>query len=153
MLEKYNSRQLEEAKEFSPPFPVGLVPAHIKKAEEKLSDKGNEMLVVTFISSNDFSTVKYYIVDGEFAAGKIKALEKAFNIPLGSSISVFAGKKGVVRTEVDLYNGRKIAKVVGVAPFDPNVEYKSLPPSLCEYVNPYAGKKQPKPDEYGNIPF
>jgi hypothetical protein len=95
--------------------------------EEKVSRKGNEMLVVTFQSCKDAAEIKYYIVDGEFAPCKLKALEKAFEIPFGSGAERFLGKKGVARTVEDVFNGVKTPKVEGFAPFDPKVTYESRP--------------------------
>lgn len=130
MLEKYNAKAIEEAQEIASPFPVGFVPAYIQSVEEKISKNGNEMLVVTFLSYDDLSAfVKDYIVDGsEFAVRKLKSLEKAFGVPFGSGADAFTGKKGVVKTALDEWNGYKKAKVIGYAPFNPAVKYESYMP-------------------------
>jgi hypothetical protein len=130
MLEKYSAKDIADAEDAAPPFPVGLVPAYIKSVEEKMSKNGNDMLVVTFLSCDRISaSVKDYIVDGgEFAVRKLKSLEKAFGVPFGSGAEAFAGKRGVVRTVLDEYNGYKKAKVAGYAPYDANIKYESYTP-------------------------
>ena len=52
-------------------FDIGDNEAFIQKVEEKLSESGNEMLVVTFAKSNG-ATIRYYIVDGEYKLSKLK---------------------------------------------------------------------------------
>jgi hypothetical protein len=151
MLEKYSAKNINEAEDMAPPFPIGLVPSYIKSVEEKVSKNGNEMLVVTFLSLHGLAPIKYYIVDGEFAPSKLKSLEKAFNIPFGSPKEAFAGKKGVVRTEPDHYNGRKVAKVAGFAPLDPAVRYESrLPDDETDEAAP--AREKPRGVPY-DIPF
>ncbi|MDR2193846.1 MAG: hypothetical protein LBP19_05185 [Treponema sp.] len=137
----------------SNPFPVGLVPSYIKPVEETVSRNGNEMLVITFLSYEGLASIKYYLVDDkEFAPRKLKSLEKAFNIPFGSRKEGFTGKKGVVRTELDYFNGYKIAKVVGFAPYDPAVKYESrLPSSIDDKTPPPSANTDPRYSDI--IPF
>ncbi|GHU82002.1 hypothetical protein FACS189468_5640 [Spirochaetia bacterium] len=77
-------------------FIIGDNDAYIKKVEEKVSESGNDMLVVTF-ANDDGAEIRHYIVDGEFKQQKLKQLCIAFNIPFGSqSIQSWIGKRGIV---------------------------------------------------------
>ena len=77
-------------------FIIGDNEAYIKKVEEKISESGNEMLVVIF-ANDDGAEIKHYIVDGEYKLQKLKELCIAFNIPFGSqTIQSWYGKRGIV---------------------------------------------------------
>ena len=64
-------------------FIVGDNKAYIKSVQEKCSQNGNEMLVVTF-ANDDGAEIRHYIVDGDYKQQKLKQLCIAFNIPFGS---------------------------------------------------------------------
>jgi hypothetical protein len=130
MLEKYGKAEIEAARELSDPFPVGLTPAYIREVEEKVSKSGNEMLVVNFVELvNGTAWINDYIVDNEYAARKLKTLESAFGIAYGAPLSAWLGKKGVLRTEAEIYNGYERAKVAGYCKYDANLRYESRVPS------------------------
>jgi hypothetical protein len=77
-------------------FNVGDNEAYIKKIEEKVSQNGNDMLVITF-ANDDGAEIHHYIVDNEFKQQKLKQLCIAFNIPFGSqNIQGWIGKTGTV---------------------------------------------------------
>jgi hypothetical protein len=77
-------------------FIIGDNEAYIKSVQEKVSESGNDMLVVTF-ANNDGAEIRHYIVDGEFKQQKLKQLCIAFNIPFGSqNIQSWIGKRGIV---------------------------------------------------------
>jgi hypothetical protein len=77
-------------------FNIGDNNAYIKKIEEKVSESGNDMLVITF-ANNDGAEIKHFIVDGEYKQQKLKQLCIAFNIPFGSqNIQSWVGKRGIV---------------------------------------------------------
>jgi hypothetical protein len=77
-------------------FIIGDNDAYIKTVQEKVSESGNDMLVITF-ANNDGAEIRHYIVDGEFKQQKLKQLCIAFNIPFGSqNIQSWTGKRGIV---------------------------------------------------------
>jgi hypothetical protein len=126
MLEKYGKEAIESAKDYTTPFPVGLVPAVIADVQETVSNQGNEMLVVTYQSLEDPSAaVRDYITENEFTARKIKQIQTCFGIPYGAPAAGWTYKKGVVRTEEDVYNGFKKAKVKGYCKYNPELTYES----------------------------
>jgi hypothetical protein len=126
MLEKYSKEDIENAKDLTSPFPIGFVPALIADVQERLSNKGNEMLVVTYQSLDDpTATVNDYITDNEYTARKIKHIQTCFGIPYGAPAPAWKYKKGVVRTEVDIYNGYKKAKVAGYCKYNPDLKYEN----------------------------
>jgi hypothetical protein len=129
MLEKYGKEAIESAKDYSTPFPIGLVPASIVDVQETISKSGNEMLVVTYQSLEDPSAaVRDYITENEFTARKIKQIQTCFGIPYGAPAAGWTYKKGVVRTEEDVYNGFKQAKVKGYCKYNPELTYESYIP-------------------------
>jgi hypothetical protein len=77
-------------------FIIGDNEAYIKSVQEKVSESGNDMLVVIF-ANNDGAEIRHYIVDGEFKQQKLKQLCIAFNIPFGSqNVQSWIGKHGIV---------------------------------------------------------
>ena len=77
-------------------FRIGDNDAFIKKVEEKHSESGNEMLVITF-ANDEGAEIRHFIVNGEFKQQKLKQLSFAFGIPMGSrNINEWYGKTGVV---------------------------------------------------------
>ena len=93
-------------------FKIGDNEAYIKMVEEKHSESGNPMLVITF-ANNAGAEIKHYIVDGEYKLSKLKQLYQSFSIPLGSQdIEDWRGKRGiVVCKQGEPYNGSVYNKV------------------------------------------
>ena len=77
-------------------FKIGDNEAYIKNVQEKVSESGNDMLVITFANDEDVE-IRHYIVEGEFKQQRLKQLCIAFNIPFGSqNIQSWIGKRGIV---------------------------------------------------------
>jgi hypothetical protein len=155
MIEKYNRKTIEDAKEWATPFPIGLVPAIIADVQEKLSKKDNEMLVVTYQALDDpTASIKDYIVDSEFAARKIKHLQSCFGITYGAPLAGWKYKQGVVRTEEETYNGYKRAKVAGYCKYDENLRYEHYIPQNNDSQPVQEPKNIPPPPKFtDNVPF
>jgi hypothetical protein len=135
MLEKYGKEAIESAKDWSTPFPIGLVPASIVDVQETISKSGNEMLVVTYQALADPSAVVHdYITENKFTAQKLKLLQKCFGIPYGAPAAGWTYKKGVVQTEADVYNGFKRAKVKGYCKYNPEMTYENHIPRNDESI-------------------
>jgi len=88
-------------------FIIGDNDAYIKSVSEKVSQSGNEMLVITF-ANDDGAEIQHYIVDNEYKEQKLKQLCIAFNIPFGSqNLKSWIGKRGiVVCKQGEPYNGK-----------------------------------------------
>ena len=93
-----NQHTVSQASDGFSEFAIGDNEAFIDKVEEKFSESGNEMLVITFAKTGSAETkIKYYIVDGEWKMSKLKQLYIAFNIPIGETeTSKWLGKTGIV---------------------------------------------------------
>jgi hypothetical protein len=142
MLEKYGKEAIESAKDYSTPFPVGLVPVIIADVQETQSQNYNEMVVVTYQALDDPSATVYdYITENDYTARKIKQIQTCFGIPYGAPAPGWKNKRGVVRTEEDVYNGFKRAKVKGYCKYNPELTYESyIPRNNKTQVEPaYAG--------------
>ena len=98
-------------------FRIGDNEAFVKTAEEKYSESGNPMLVITF-ENDEGAEIKHFIVDGEYKLQKLKQFYIAFGIPLGSSdIGAWRGKRGiVVCKQGEPYNGKVYNKVSYLRP-------------------------------------
>jgi hypothetical protein len=114
-LNKYDPETVEAAREATgsfDQFPVGENAARIIGVVEKTSSNGNDMLEITF--GNELGMqIRDYIVDGEYAASKLKNLQTSFKIPYGEqNIKNWIGKSGmVIVKEGDEYNGKKYNRV------------------------------------------
>jgi hypothetical protein len=98
-------------------FRIGDNEAFVKSVQEKVSESGNPMLVITF-ENDEGAEIKHYIVDGEYKLQKLKQFYVAFGIPLGSSnFDEWRGKRGiVVCKQGDMYNGKIYNKVSYLRP-------------------------------------
>jgi len=77
-------------------FRIGDNDAVIKSAVEKVSESGNDMLVITF-ENDEGAEIRHYIVEGEFKQQRLKQFCIAFGIPFGSrDINEWQGKRGIV---------------------------------------------------------
>ena len=112
-----NPRSVNEASDGFSEFALGDNDAFIDKVEEKVSESGNDMLVITFAKSNGV-TIKHFIVDGEYKLSKLKQLYIAFNIPVGETdIRKWLGKTGiVVCKEGKPFNGKVYNQVSYLRP-------------------------------------
>jgi hypothetical protein len=113
-LDKYDTETVSEAQEAAGfiQFPVGENPARIIGVVEKTSTTGKDMLEITF-GNEQGAQIRDYIVDGEYAAGKLKNIQTSFNIPYGErDVRKWIGKAGVIVVkEGDEYNGKVYNKV------------------------------------------
>jgi len=90
------SQSVASARDGFKEFQIGDNTAVVKSAVEKVSESGNDMLVITF-ENDEGAEIRHYIVDGEFKQQKLKQFYLAFNIPLGSqNINEWIGKSGIV---------------------------------------------------------
>jgi hypothetical protein len=109
-LEKYDGRTIEESREDTGgflQFEVGENEACITGVQERVSRNGNDMLEITF--GNDAGAeIRDYIVDSEWAAGKLKNLQTSFRIPYGEqNTAMWIGRRGIVVVkEGEPYNGK-----------------------------------------------
>jgi hypothetical protein len=114
-LEKYDVDTIEAAKESTGgflQFEVGENEARIIGVQEKISGNGNDMLEITF--GNDAGAeIRDFIVDNEWAPGKLKNLQTAFKIPYGEqNTAMWIGKRGIVVVkEGEPYNGKVYNRV------------------------------------------
>ncbi|MDR0449930.1 MAG: hypothetical protein LBH26_01540 [Treponema sp.] len=114
-LNKYDPQTIESAQEAAGEFnqfPVGDNPARIIGVVEKTSKNGNDMLEITFGNEQGMQ-IRDYIVDGEYAASKLKNLQTSFKIPYGEqNIKNWIGKPGIIVVkEGEEYNGRTYNRV------------------------------------------
>lgn len=93
-------------------FRIGDNDAIVKSVQEKDSESGNPMLVITF-ENDEGAEIKHFIVDGEYKLQKLKQFYIAFGIPLGShNFEKWIGKRGiVVCKQGEPYNGKIYNKV------------------------------------------
>lgn len=112
LLNRYTTKELEEAPDYYFQFPVGECPAKIVKVTEKFSKRGNEMLEIVF-ENDEGARISYYLVDGEYFLKKLKALYTAFDIPLWEkNTQKWLGKQGIVVTKLgESYDGNEYPKV------------------------------------------
>jgi hypothetical protein len=98
-------------------FRIGDNDAFVKSVQEKVSESGNPMLVITF-ENDEGAEIKHYIVDGEYKLQKLKQFYVAFGIPLGSrDFEEWRGKRGiVVCKQGEPYNGKIYNKVSYLRP-------------------------------------
>jgi hypothetical protein len=77
-------------------FEIGDNEAFIKTVEQKVSEAGNDMMVITF-ANNRGAEIKHFIVDSEYKMPKLKQLYLSFDIPMGSTdVQSWKGKRGIV---------------------------------------------------------
>jgi hypothetical protein len=157
-----NPRSVSEASDGFSEFALGDNEAFIDKVEEKMSESGNEMLVVTFAKSNG-ATIKHFIVDGEYKLSKLKQLYIAFNIPVGeTNINKWLGKTGiVVCKEGKPYNGKCYNQVSYLRPkpganVNPDPTRQSSHPAQQQPQQPYnppVSQAQQNDEFEDDIPF
>jgi hypothetical protein len=139
-------------------FRIGDNEAFVKSVQEKISESGNPMLVITF-ENNEGAEIKYYIVDGEFKLQKLKQFYMAFGIPLGSrDFEEWRGKRGiVVCKQGDPYNGKIYNKVSYLRPrLNASVPPANNPPRSQPARQPDSPRKEQLPPDDGfddDIPF
>jgi hypothetical protein len=128
-------------------FRIGDNDAFVKSVQEKVSESGNPMLVITF-ENNEGAEIKHYIVDGEYKLQKLKQFYTAFGIPLGSrNFEEWRGKRGiVVCKQGEPYNGKIYNKVNYLRP---RLNSDSHPAN-----NPPRGQppRQPDPPQEEQLP-
>jgi hypothetical protein len=100
-------------------FRIGDNDAFVKSVQEKISESGNPMLVITF-ENDEGAEIKHFIVDGEYKLQKLKQFYIAFGIPLGSrNFEEWRGRRGiVVCKQGEPYNGKVYNKVSYLRPAD-----------------------------------
>jgi hypothetical protein len=88
-------------------FRIGDNNAFVKSVQEKVSESGNPMLVITF-ENDEGAEIKHFIVEGEYKLQKLKQFYVAFGIPLGSrDFDEWRGRRGiVVCKQGNTYNGK-----------------------------------------------
>jgi len=93
-------------------FEIGDNDAYIKTVREKLSNKGNPMLEITF-ANEDGAEIRYYITESEWKLLNLKQLYDAFGIPPNeyTSLGKWLYRKGVVVCKQETYNGETRIKV------------------------------------------
>ena len=89
-------QSVESAKDGFKEFQIGDNEAVVRSAIEKVSESGNDMMVITF-ENDEGGTIKHFIVDGEFKQQKLKQFYIAFGIPFGNmNVDEWLGKRGIV---------------------------------------------------------
>jgi hypothetical protein len=154
-------QSVENAKDGFKEFGIGDNEAFVKMAEEKYSESGNPMLVITF-ANNEGAEIKHFIVDGEYKLQKLKQFYIAFGIPFGSSdIEAWRGKRGiVVCKQGEPYNGKVYNKVSYLRPMPgANINrhsahtQESQPAQSQQPYNPPADQTRPDDEFDDDIPF
>jgi hypothetical protein len=139
-------------------FRIGDNDAFVKSVQEKVSESGNPMLVITF-ENNEGAEIKHFIVDGEYKLQKLKQFYMAFGIPLGSrDFEEWRGKRGiVVCKQGEPYNGKIYNKVSYLRP---RLNSNSPPANTPQRSQPVRQpdpprEEQPPPDDGfdDDIPF
>jgi hypothetical protein len=144
-------------------FIIGDNDAYIKSVQEKVSESGNDMLVVTF-ANNDGAEIRHYIVDGEFKQQKLKQLCIAFNIPFGSqNIQSWIGKRGIVvckqgkpNSNGNVYNQVSYLRPKPGANVNPRPAHQASQPAQQQPQQPYnpsAGQARHDDGFEDDIPF
>ena len=79
-------------------FNIGENEAYIHQVNPTNSKSSGKKMLDIIFKKADGAEIHYYIVDDEYKLGKLKALQKTFNIPLGSNKinTEWTGKKGIV---------------------------------------------------------
>jgi hypothetical protein len=165
LLEKYDGQAIEGARESTGgflQFPVGENEAVITGVQDRVSQNGNDMLEITF-GNGEGAEIRDYIVDNEWATGKLKNLQTSFKIPYGEqNTAMWIGKRGVVVVkEGEPYNGKIYNRVshyrsgktthIG-APASPAVQGMARPAAAPSAPTAAAAPGQPAPAAR-NIPF
>jgi len=89
-------QSVASAKDGFKEFQIGENEAIVKSVVEKVSESGNDMLVITF-ENDEGAEIRHYIVDGEFKQQKLKQFYIAFGIPIGDmNVNGWRGKRGIV---------------------------------------------------------
>jgi hypothetical protein len=98
-------------------FQIGDNDAFVKSVQEKISESGNPMLVITF-ANDEGAEIRHFIVDGEFKLQKLKQFYIAFGIPLGSrDFEEWRGRRGIVVCKQGTpYNGKVYNQVSYLRP-------------------------------------
>jgi hypothetical protein len=128
-------------------FRIGDNEAFVKSVQEKFSESGNPMLVITF-ENDEGAEIKHYIVDGEYKLQKLKQFYMAFGIPLGSSnFGEWRGKRGVVVCKRgEPYNGKIYNKVSYLRPkLNSNPRPANDPPLSQSDRQPDLSPEEPEP--------
>jgi hypothetical protein len=164
LLEKYDGRTIEESRESTGgflQFPVGENEARITGVQERISQSGNDMLEITF-GTEEGAEIRDYIVDNEWAAGKLKNLQTSFKIPYGEqNTAMWIGKRGIVVVkEGEPYNGKvynrvshyRSSKIAGLGvPAGPAVQSLARPTASAAAAP--SGPAQAAPAARRDIPF
>jgi hypothetical protein len=168
-LDKYNRQEIEDSRESTGEFrqfPVGENEAVITGIQEKVSSNDNDMLEITF-GNESGAEIRAYIVDGEWAAGKLKNLQTSFGIPYGEkNTGKWIGKRGIVIVrEGEPYNGKIYNKVSHYRSIKPaGTAAAPKPAAARQAAAPAAGKAasvaprpaapaQPEPESLDDILF
>ena len=111
----FNSADYEESNSFAP-IPVGDHRVRIANAEEKRSNNGNDMVVLTLDVSGHSSSLWYYLVfmpdNPQMTNQKLGQIFDSFGITPGDmNIKNWLGKVGGARVKHEKYNGEDTAKV------------------------------------------
>lgn len=110
----FNANDYEE-NSFAP-LPVGDHRVRIANAEEKKSNNGNDMVVLTLDVSGHSSSLWYYLVfmpdNPQMTNQKLGQIFDSFGITPGDmNIQNWLGKVGGARVKHEKYNGEDTAKV------------------------------------------
>jgi hypothetical protein len=139
-------------------FRVGDNDAFVKSVEEKVSESGNPMLVITF-ENEEGAEIKHFIVDGEYKLSKLKQFYVAFGIPLGSrNFEEWRGRRGiVVCKQGEPYNGKVYNKVSYLRPrlsSNSNPQPADNPPRSQSARQPDPPREEQPDDGFeDDIPF
>jgi hypothetical protein len=141
-------------------FRIGDNDAFVKSVQEKTSESGNPMLVITF-ENDEGAEIKHFIVDGEYKLSKLKQFYMAFGIPLGSrDFEEWRGRCGiVVCKQGEPYNGKVYNKVSYLRPKpgpNSNPRPANNPPRSQSAKQPDSPREKQSPPDDGfedDIPF
>ena len=136
-------------------LPDGWYPITIDKAEEKVSKKGNEMLVLNLRVYKDegFSFVTDYIVDNDFSARKLRHLAEMCDLldeyeGGGLDAASLPGREGYARVGIQKSKDAQFADKNVI--WDFAKEMKETEPAKAK---PAATASSTPSDDDDNIPF
>jgi len=149
-----NPHTVSQASDGFKEFKIGDNHAYISKVEEKPSNSGNPMLEITFCD-DDGTSIKYWIVDGEFKLSRLKQLYAAFGIPMGeTNTNKWIGKWGTVVCKAgEPYNNKIYNKVHFLRPATGNLPHGSQPEQSEQQSYGYSDSYASNDNFTDDIPF
>ena len=137
-------------------FQIGDNEAYVKQVEERYSQSGNPMLVITFANSEG-AEIKHYIVAGEYKLSKMKNIYTSLGIPFGNSEieewvkkrCIVVCKKGKPNNNGNTYNAVSYLKPM------PGATTNTQPAQQRQFGQQTAQQGQAQSDDgfYDDIPF